>query len=164
MHESPGGRGVKPHAHARPYHRFGCDRQGYHSSGKDTRTVSGMRSAKATLQVSGGQYDHTDEIGQHLRCDIVFVGGRKTKTPFHFVVEEKCGLRGIEKLKTQTAISLFEAPTKQVSFYRARGFSPEKLFYDDGANVTGAKYMSNSGLRVKTSRWRKSTRGCSTPT
>jgi len=97
--------------------------------------------SEAILQVRGGQYDHADEIGQHLRCDIVFVGGRKTKTPFHFVIEEKCGHRGIEKLKTQTAISLFEAQMKQVSFYRARGFSPEKLYYDDGANVTGTNYM-----------------------
>jgi len=84
--------------------------------------------SKATLQVRGGQYEHADEIGKHLRCDIVFVGGRKTKAPFHFVVEEKCGHRGIEKLKTQTAISLFEAQMKQILLlHRARGFSPEKL-------------------------------------
>jgi len=76
-----------------------------------------------------------------LRCDIVFVVGRKTKTNSHFVVEEKCGHRGIDKLKTHTAISLLEAQIKQVSFYCARGFNPEKLYYDDGANVTGTKFM-----------------------
>jgi len=97
--------------------------------------------SKATLQVRGGQYHHAEEIGQHLRCDIAFIGGRKAKTPFHYAIEEKCGYRGIEKLKTQTSLSLFEAQMKQVNFYRARGFNPEKLYYDDGANVLGTKYM-----------------------
>jgi len=99
------------------------------------------KASKATLQVRGGQYSHADEIGQHLRCDIAFIGGRKSKTPFHFAVEEKCGHLGVEKLKTQTALSLFEAQMKQVNFYRARGFNPEKLFYDDCTNVQGTKYM-----------------------
>jgi len=108
--------------------------------------------SKATLQVRGGQYNHADEIGQHLRCDIAFIGGRKAKTPFHFAVEEKCGYRGIEKLKAQTSLALYEAQMKQINFYRARGFNPEKLYYDDGANVQGTKYMLQE-QRILLNQW-----------
>jgi len=36
---------------------------------------------------------------------------------------------------------LYEAQMKQVNFYRAKGFSPTMLLYDDGANEQGTKYM-----------------------
>lgn len=42
--------------------------------------------SKATTQVRGGQYNYANEIGQHLRCDIAFIGGREAKTPFHFAI------------------------------------------------------------------------------
>ncbi len=108
--------------------------------------------SKATTEIRGGQYHTADEVGQHLRCDIAFVGGRKAKTPFHFVVDEKCGYRGVEKLKTQTAASLHEAQMKQINFFRARGFNPTTLFYDDGANVHGTKHLLEA-QRVRLKQW-----------
>jgi len=67
--------------------------------------------------------------------------GPKAKKPFHFSVDKCCGYPGVEKLKSQTALSLHEAQMRQVNFYRARGFNPTTMYYDDGANVAGTKHL-----------------------
>ena len=102
----------------------------------------GCAAGKSVNHTSGGQYNTANTVAQHVHCDIVYVPTTNGKCIlYHLSADEYCTDILVYPMENQLANTIHEAQMKVINHYRTLGFAVDKLYYDDGTNISATRHM-----------------------